>query len=104
MTASLTCPKCGGRMKTYDRSGITIDQCTESRGIYLDRGELPQLIDAEAGYFRAPQAEPDVAAAIDQIARGHVSARPHPSETTSHARETTPDAHHLPEPSGQERR
>ncbi len=41
MTASLTCPKCGGRMKTYGRTGVTIDQCTECRGIYLDRGELP---------------------------------------------------------------
>jgi predicted lactoylglutathione lyase/Zn-finger nucleic acid-binding protein len=90
MTASLTCPKCGGGMKTYDRSGITIDQCTECRGIYLDRGELPQLIDAEAGYFRTAEADPDVAAAIDQTARGHLSARPHPPETTSHARRRHP--------------
>jgi len=35
-------------MRQYERSGITIDQCTECRGIFLDRGELEKLIDAEA--------------------------------------------------------
>jgi predicted lactoylglutathione lyase/Zn-finger nucleic acid-binding protein len=88
MTSSLTCPKCAGRMKTYDRSGITIDQCTECRGIYLDRGELPQLIDAEAGYFRTPEADPQIAAPIDQTAHGHVRAQP--PETTSDARRRHP--------------
>jgi uncharacterized protein len=55
MTAPLMCPKCRGRTQTYDRSGITIDQCQECRGIHLDRGELPQLIDAEAGYLYPQQ-------------------------------------------------
>ena len=44
----LTCPKCRGAMRSYERSGITIDQCTECRGVFLDRGELDKLIDAEA--------------------------------------------------------
>jgi Zn-finger nucleic acid-binding protein len=35
-------------MRSYERSGITIDQCTECRGVFLDRGELERLIDAEA--------------------------------------------------------
>lgn len=47
---SLTCPKCRGAMRTYERSGITVDQCTECRGIFLDRGELERLVDAEAKY------------------------------------------------------
>lgn len=34
-------------MRTYERSGITVDQCTECRGIFLDRGELEHLVDAE---------------------------------------------------------
>jgi Zn-finger nucleic acid-binding protein len=45
---SLICPKCQGAMRAYERSGITVDQCTECRGIYLDRGELERLLDAEA--------------------------------------------------------
>jgi hypothetical protein len=44
----MTCPKCQGQMRQYERSGITIDQCTECRGIFLDRGELEKLMDAEA--------------------------------------------------------
>ncbi|TFV90919.1 hypothetical protein E4P40_06540 [Blastococcus sp. CT_GayMR20] len=43
----LTCPKCQGTMRTYERNGVHVDQCTECRGIFLDRGELDRLIDAE---------------------------------------------------------
>jgi uncharacterized protein len=45
---ALTCPKCRGDMRTYERSGIVVDQCVECRGIFLDRGELERLMDAEA--------------------------------------------------------
>ena len=34
-------------MRTYERNGVHVDQCTECRGIFLDRGELDRLIDAE---------------------------------------------------------
>jgi Zn-finger nucleic acid-binding protein len=34
-------------MRSYERNGVTVDQCTECRGIFLDRGELDRLIDAE---------------------------------------------------------
>ena len=44
----LTCPKCHGAMRSYERSGIVIDQCSECRGVFLDRGELEKLIDAES--------------------------------------------------------
>jgi Zn-finger nucleic acid-binding protein len=40
-------------MRTYERSSITVDQCTECRGIFLDRGELERLVDAEVA-FNAP--------------------------------------------------
>jgi Zn-finger nucleic acid-binding protein len=43
----LTCPKCHGPMRTYERNGVHVDQCAECRGIFLDRGELDRLIDAE---------------------------------------------------------
>jgi uncharacterized protein len=43
----LTCPKCQGPMRTYERNGVHVDQCADCRGIFLDRGELERLIDAE---------------------------------------------------------
>jgi Zn-finger nucleic acid-binding protein len=46
----LICPKCHGAMRTYERSGITVDQCSECRGIFLDRGELERLVDAETAF------------------------------------------------------
>lgn len=57
----MTCPKCQGAMRQYERSGLTIDQCTECRGIFLDRGELEKLIDAEAAWNEAQQTVPQPA-------------------------------------------
>jgi Zn-finger nucleic acid-binding protein len=58
----LTCPKCQAPMRSYERSGVTVDQCTECRGIFLDRGELERLVDADtrfqAGGPAAPAAAP----------------------------------------------
>jgi uncharacterized protein len=46
-------------MRTYERSDVTVDQCTECRGIFLDRGELERLIDAETAWAaRQPVAQP----------------------------------------------
>ena len=46
----MTCPKCHGEMRVYERSGVTVDQCSECRGIFLDRGELEKLFEAEANF------------------------------------------------------
>ncbi len=56
--SNLTCPKCHGAMRTYERNGVHIDQCGDCRGIFLDRGELEHLIDAESRWQApaAPQA------------------------------------------------
>lgn len=51
---SLTCPKCRGTMTTYERNGVTIDQCGDCRGLFLDRGELERLMDAESAWRGAP--------------------------------------------------
>jgi uncharacterized protein len=51
----MTCPKCHGPMRQYERSGVTVDQCTECRGIFLDRGELEKIFDAEAAWNRRQQ-------------------------------------------------
>jgi Zn-finger nucleic acid-binding protein len=50
----LTCPKCHGTMRTYERNGVHVDQCSECRGIFLDRGELDRLIDAENAWHGGP--------------------------------------------------
>ena len=41
-------------MRTYERNGVHVDQCTECRGIFLDRGELEKLIDAENSWHGEP--------------------------------------------------
>ncbi|GIG69810.1 TFIIB-type zinc ribbon-containing protein [Phytomonospora endophytica] len=58
----MTCPKCHGRMRQFERNGVHIDQCTECRGIFLDRGELEHLIDAE-NRLNAPPPRPAGASA-----------------------------------------
>ena len=57
----MTCPKCHGEMRVYERSGVTVDQCTECRGIFLDRGELEKLFEAESTW-NSRQAAPRSAA------------------------------------------
>ena len=53
----LTCPKCHATMRTYERNGVHVDQCSDCRGIFLDRGELERLIDAENAWHSAPRRE-----------------------------------------------
>jgi uncharacterized protein len=52
MATDLICPKCQGPMRSYERSGVTVDQCADCRGIFLDRGELEHLVDAEQSWQR----------------------------------------------------
>ena len=44
-----TCSKCSGRLRPYQRSGLTVELCGDCRGIFLDCGELERLIEAEGG-------------------------------------------------------
>jgi uncharacterized protein len=53
----MTCPKCQGEMRTYERNGVHVDQCADCRGLFLDRGELERLVEAEGSFYREP-AEP----------------------------------------------
>ncbi|ONI73175.1 transcriptional regulator [Actinosynnema sp. ALI-1.44] len=46
----MICPKCQNMMQTVDRGGVHIDQCQGCRGIFLDRGELEQIANAEQRY------------------------------------------------------
>lgn len=49
--AEFTCPKCESPMRSYERNGIVVDQCTGCKGIFLDRGELEQLMAAEEAHY-----------------------------------------------------
>lgn len=50
----MNCPKCESAMRSYERNGITVDQCTGCKGIFLDKGELEHLMDAEDNYYQRP--------------------------------------------------
>lgn len=50
----MTCPKCQGEMRSYERNAITIEQCGDCRGVFLDRGELEHLTQAESAFHREP--------------------------------------------------
>ncbi|NUS59157.1 MAG: zf-TFIIB domain-containing protein, partial [Streptomycetaceae bacterium] len=47
---TLTCPRCHGMMQTFQRAGVSVDQCTQCRGIFLDHGELEHILDAEKSW------------------------------------------------------
>lgn len=54
----MLCPKCESQMRTYERNGINIEQCTSCKGIFLDRGELEHLINNEGSFYTPPAAAP----------------------------------------------
>ncbi|ASR33922.1 transcriptional regulator [Prauserella marina] len=45
-------------MKTVDKGGIHLEQCDGCRGIFLDHGELEQIVRAENAFYGAPAAGP----------------------------------------------
>jgi uncharacterized protein len=54
MTTTMICPKCRGVMAAYERNGVLVEQCSDCRGLFLDRGELEHLISAEASFAARP--------------------------------------------------
>lgn len=53
--STLLCPRCVSQMLPLQRFGVTIDQCTGCGGIFLDRGELETLVEAEGKFYAPPQ-------------------------------------------------
>jgi len=47
MPVSGRCPNCGGEFAELERAGVRIDACRSCRGVWLDRGELEQLVERE---------------------------------------------------------
>ncbi|MBI3932758.1 MAG: zf-TFIIB domain-containing protein [Acidobacteria bacterium] len=52
----MKCPKCGHDMKSEALDGVEVDRCTFCEGIYLDAGELDQVLlkkgEERRGFFR----------------------------------------------------
>ncbi len=52
----MKCPKCGSDLRPEKIEDVTIDRCSECQGIYLDRGELEELLlkdrPSQRGVFR----------------------------------------------------
>jgi uncharacterized protein len=38
-------------MRSYERNGVVVDQCTGCGGLFLDRGELERLAEAEGSHY-----------------------------------------------------
>ncbi|MCW2612127.1 MAG: hypothetical protein JWM15_3373 [Cryptosporangiaceae bacterium] len=94
MNAGPICPKCGADMRAYERNGVTIDQCTGCRGLFLDRGELERLVDAESAYY-AQRREPE---------RGHREPERGHREQEHGRRDHDDDRSHRQYGSGQKRK
>jgi uncharacterized protein len=60
----MLCPKCQNPMHQYERNGVVVEQCSECKGIFLDRGELEHLMKFEQSFHAGPPvaAAPPVAA------------------------------------------
>ena len=81
----LVCPKCQGTMRTYERNGVHVDQCSDCRGIFLDRGELERLVDAENAWHGASASAPSAPPA-GQGAASHQQPFSHP-QAPSHSQQ-----------------
>ncbi|MFC3493498.1 TFIIB-type zinc ribbon-containing protein [Glycomyces rhizosphaerae] len=52
----MLCPKCQNPMHQYERNGVVVEQCSECKGIFLDRGELEHLMKFEQSFHAGPAA------------------------------------------------
>ncbi|GAA2268185.1 hypothetical protein GCM10009853_021840 [Glycomyces scopariae] len=52
----MLCPKCQNPMHQYERNGVVVEQCSECKGIFLDRGELEHLMNFESKFHAGPPA------------------------------------------------
>ncbi len=43
----LDCPKCDGHLLETEYENVTIDVCDKCSGVWLDAGELAQVVDSE---------------------------------------------------------
>jgi hypothetical protein len=46
---TMSCPRCDGRLHQRTFDDVNIDQCDRCHGIWLDSGELEQIVGQESG-------------------------------------------------------
>ena len=51
----MACPVCLTGLAMAERQGIEIDYCPTCRGVWLDRGELDNIIERSVAEAQAPQ-------------------------------------------------
>lgn len=53
LATELDCPKCDGKLATTDFDNIKIEVCDKCAGVWLDAGELAQIVhkDKNEGWF-----------------------------------------------------
>ena len=47
MSEEMTCPQCQNAMTARATEAVTVHQCTSCRGVFLARGDLANLVEAE---------------------------------------------------------
>ena len=45
----LSCPKCDGTLHSTQMEGVTVDVCDKCSGVWLDAGELAQVVHRDEG-------------------------------------------------------
>ncbi|WP_225914592.1 TFIIB-type zinc ribbon-containing protein [Nocardioides jiangsuensis] len=56
----MTCPKCGSSMTSRTLGAVTVNRCPSCSGVFLDRADLADLVEAENDWHRhtGPLTEP----------------------------------------------
>lgn len=73
----LLCPNDNSSMTTVERAGVQFDMCPACRGVWLDRGELEKLMEAERS-----------------VGARESDSRPHRDDRSSHHRDERGDRDH----------
>jgi Zn-finger nucleic acid-binding protein len=60
LSRTVTCPSCHSTMEIRDRHGVEIDLCPRCRGVWLDKGELDQLLERSGRFLEVPGEDPDI--------------------------------------------
>jgi Zn-finger nucleic acid-binding protein len=60
-------------MRSYERNGVHVDQCGDCRGLFLDRGELERLVEAEGSFYGGGSQPPPERRDDDRQHGGHDS-------------------------------
>jgi Zn-finger nucleic acid-binding protein len=57
-TDAMTCPKCHSELATRSVGEVTVHQCPQCSGIFLERSDLWNLVDAENDWYSSRDAGP----------------------------------------------